>query len=388
MNLNQFNSQTIASSYVDEGEVFLKSQDNLEISKGRTGKPLGSKETWGGKEYIKTAGGWKPVGKNGGAAKAAHDYVHGEKKYNNRAFKVNDNGTVEAQRFTIPNEKVEEVSKKLSDLKIEHFMSESDQLKGMTRLFADHEHKENIRTALKQMGGDNEMQAGHFPFGLTNQKQNTEEAIKTIEPKLSAKSKRYVEILNSTYAQQTTDKDRNELIEKTKSSIKNTDSGGSVKQLKMDKDLYAASKEFLKLHDKMEKSENEYSVNDFNKAQAQRILSCYSDTNINKSIDYKSAIAEMKNRRDPDNLEKSGEGSKGGKVIGHTKSGKAIYQNPNHESHKKFTSADHTDASEIHMTSKESTLNNNERDEASADHSRKTDEYKRDLENRKKAAKK
>jgi|ERR1035437_5015282 hypothetical protein len=39
-----------------------------------------------------------------------------------------------------------------------------------------------------------------------------------------------------------------------------------------------------------------------------------------------------------------GEGSRGGRVIGHTKSGKAIYDTANHATHKDFTSADHADA--------------------------------------------
>lgn len=46
---------------------------------------------------------------------------------------------------------------------------------------------------------------------------------------------------------------------------------------------------------------------------------------------------------------KSGEGSKGGKVIGHTKSGKAIYDSADHSSHKNFTSADHLDAHDLHQ---------------------------------------
>jgi hypothetical protein len=76
----------ILSMYEDEGVSFLKSQDNIEISKGRTGEPLGTKKTWGGKDYIKTATGWKPVGKNTGAAKAAHDYVHGKEIKDTKLF--------------------------------------------------------------------------------------------------------------------------------------------------------------------------------------------------------------------------------------------------------------------------------------------------------------
>ncbi len=48
------------------------------------------------------------------------------------------------------------------------------------------------------------------------------------------------------------------------------------------------------------------------------------------------------------NIEKGGEGSRGGKVIGHTKSGKAIYENSDHESHKNFHENDHFDAYQIH----------------------------------------
>lgn len=75
------------AAFEDEGATFLKSQEVMDICKGRSAKPLGSKETWGGKEYIKTANGWKPVGKHGGAAKTAHDYVHGENKESDEDIK-------------------------------------------------------------------------------------------------------------------------------------------------------------------------------------------------------------------------------------------------------------------------------------------------------------
>jgi hypothetical protein len=45
---------------------------------------------------------------------------------------------------------------------------------------------------------------------------------------------------------------------------------------------------------------------------------------------------------------KTGEGSRGGKIIGHTQSGKPIYSNSKHESHKDFSAQDHTDAAELH----------------------------------------
>lgn len=51
-------------------------------------------------------------------------------------------------------------------------------------------------------------------------------------------------------------------------------------------------------------------------------------------------------------LVKGGEGSKGGKVIGHTKSGKPIYDSHSHESHKDFSSEDHKDAYQLHDKTK------------------------------------
>lgn len=47
-----------------------------------------------------------------------------------------------------------------------------------------------------------------------------------------------------------------------------------------------------------------------------------------------------------DSIEKGGEGSRGGKIIGHTKSGKPIYEGA-HQSHKSFTKQDHKDAAEL-----------------------------------------
>lgn len=52
--------------------------------------------------------------------------------------------------------------------------------------------------------------------------------------------------------------------------------------------------------------------------------------------------------QDENDIEKGGEGSKGGKVVGHTKSGKPIYSSFSHEEHKGFTSEDHMDASNLH----------------------------------------
>jgi hypothetical protein len=74
-------------------------------------------------------------------------------------------------------------------------------------------------------------------------------------------------------------------------------------------------------------------MNSFQKNQSAKILASYG-INIQKSDDQ-------------NDLEKS-EGSRGGKVIGHTRSGKAIYENHNHEGHKNFTHEDHNDASNAH----------------------------------------
>jgi len=70
-------------------------------------------------------------------------------------------------------------------------------------------------------------------------------------------------------------------------------------------------------------------LNEIQKAQSARILATYGETS--ESI-----------------LEKSGEGSKGGKIIGHTKSGKPIYEHSIHTS-KDFTAEDHSDATSAHM---------------------------------------
>lgn len=50
-----------------------------------------------------------------------------------------------------------------------------------------------------------------------------------------------------------------------------------------------------------------------------------------------------------DDIQKSGEGSKGGKVIGHTKSGKPIYESFDHESHKDFSAKEHDEAYQKQM---------------------------------------
>lgn len=50
-----------------------------------------------------------------------------------------------------------------------------------------------------------------------------------------------------------------------------------------------------------------------------------------------------------EHLEKAGEGSRGGHVIGHTKSGKPIYSHYSHPSHKTFTNDEHIEAANAHL---------------------------------------
>lgn len=44
----------------------------------------------------------------------------------------------------------------------------------------------------------------------------------------------------------------------------------------------------------------------------------------------------------------AGEGSRGGKVIGHTKSGKPVYMKHGHPSHGDFTKSEHVEAATMH----------------------------------------
>lgn len=70
-------------------------------------------------------------------------------------------------------------------------------------------------------------------------------------------------------------------------------------------------------------------MNSFEKSQSAKILSCYNNVS--------------------DDLKKSGEGSRGGKVIGHTQSGKPVYENTTmHPDYKKFKKQDWKDAAKSH----------------------------------------
>lgn len=149
----------------------------------------------------------------------------------------------------------------------------------------------------------------------------------------------------------------------------------------------------------------------YNKMQASKILACYGvadNNNINKSeesnelsenpkfkkvmdewkagtltssngekvTDQKQALAiafsEAKKveKSEESDLEKSGEGSRGGKVIGHTKSGKPIYDSFEHEGHKDFTTEDHRDAAEQNFHHKYEKYNNHNTQEQFKHHSK------------------
>ena len=64
---------------------------------------------------------------------------------------------------------------------------------------------------------------------------------------------------------------------------------------------------------------------------------------------YKAGLLTKEQVIDICKARAGGEGSRGGKVIGHTKSGKPIYDSANHESHRNtFTKEDHNDAIDLH----------------------------------------
>ena len=92
---------------------------------------------------------------------------------------------------------------------------------------------------------------------------------------------------------------------------------------------------------------------EFQKAQKAKLLACYGETPeslIAKSQenDIEKAEDDDENKEgDDEDIEKA-EGSKGGKIIGHTKSGKPIYEAASHSSHRAFSRTDHDDAISLH----------------------------------------
>lgn len=90
-----------------------------DIEKGRKGLPIGTKKTWGGKEYIKTSKGWTPSKD----AREAHAKIHGEDKkeeggkqiYGEEKFKHKlESGKEWDIRNDIHSEKHKDAAKKLT----------------------------------------------------------------------------------------------------------------------------------------------------------------------------------------------------------------------------------------------------------------------------------
>lgn len=74
----------------------------------------------------------------------------------------------------------------------------------------------------------------------------------------------------------------------------------------------------------------------------------YTDTVLNRNLDRVGKTYGEVEKSEEEDLEKGGEGSRGGRVIGHTASGKPIYDKFSHLGHKDFSKQDHADAANIH----------------------------------------
>ena len=77
-------------------------------------------------------------------------------------------------------------------------------------------------------------------------------------------------------------------------------------------------------------------------------------------------------------LLKGGEGSKGGKVIGHTKSGKPVYEKHEalHQNYSSFSAKDHDDASEIHSKEQKNKMKNQYPEPGAIGHSERKNSHK------------
>lgn len=91
------------------------------------------------------------------------------------------------------------------------------------------------------------------------------------------------------------------------------------------------------------------SYNPLDKVYAQKNL-----VNNNRASMYakpaSNVVGRIEKSDEANELEKGGEGSKGGKIIGHTRSGKAIYDKIGHASYSNFDHKDHMDASNVHSS--------------------------------------
>jgi hypothetical protein len=103
------NTQPAQEVHYDEGsdglskaeELGLLDTDATDIEKGRKAMPIGSHATWGGVQYLKTASGWKVVGKVRGHVKENHDLIHNnEDKDKDHHAMVHDAGNMSAEEWT------------------------------------------------------------------------------------------------------------------------------------------------------------------------------------------------------------------------------------------------------------------------------------------------
>jgi hypothetical protein len=82
-------------------ELGLLDYDATDIEKGRKGMPIGAKAVWGGVSYLKTAQGWKPVGKIRGNVKDNHDLIHNnDDKDKDHHAMVMDAGKMDEKEWT------------------------------------------------------------------------------------------------------------------------------------------------------------------------------------------------------------------------------------------------------------------------------------------------
>lgn len=90
--------------------------------------------------------------------------------------------------------------------------------------------------------------------------------------------------------------------------------------------------------------------------------------NLDDKKNYQLTIPQMVDlgieKSEENDIEKGGEGSKGGKVIGHTKSGKPVYENSisSKGKYRGFSKKDHEDAVKLHATEKDKYDSNTDRD--------------------------
>ena len=82
-------------------ELGLLDTNTYDIEKGRKAMPIGTRAVWGGIQYLKTASGWKPVGKVRGHVKENHDFIHkNEQAEKDHHAMMLDAGKMESKDWT------------------------------------------------------------------------------------------------------------------------------------------------------------------------------------------------------------------------------------------------------------------------------------------------